>query len=1032
MTTEKGLLTSIVRFALENRFVVVLGVCVVGALGWRAATELPIDAVPDVTNVQVQILTSAPALGPAEVEQFITFPIESVMSGLPRLEQIRSVSRFGLSAITLVFEEGMDIYFARQLVGERLADARESIPEGFGSPEMGPISSGLGEIFQFELRGAGRSPEELRALLDWFVAPQLRRVPGVVEVNAFGGRLKTYDVEVNPVRMTALGISLAEVFEALERNNANAGGAYIERAGEQYLIRGEGLVSGIADLESIVLASGEGGTPIRVQHVARVRPSSMVRQGAVTRDGRPEVTTGIVMMLLGANSRDVVTRVKEKVGELQRSLPPGVEIDPFYDRTELIDRTIKTVATNLAEGGALVIIVLLLLLGSLRGGLIVASAIPLSMLAAFIGMRAMGVSANLMSLGAMDFGLLVDGSVVIVEHAMLMLAVRQATGDQVGKVVLEAASEVARPTTFAVGIIIIVYLPILSLTGIEGRMFRPMALTVIFAVLGSLVVALTVMPALAAFVFRKGVRDHETWLLRRLRPGYARLLGWTTARPRRTLAFGLAAFVASAAWLPFMGTEFIPTLDEGALAIQAFRLPSVSIEESIRATTRLEKVLKAQFKNEILTVVSKTGRAEIATDPMGVEISDIFIMLKPPGRWRYDSKDELVEAIDAVLRARVPGQVFSYSQPIELRFAELIAGVRSDIAIKIFGPDFDVLEETAARVVRVVSKIQGAADVKAEQSAGLPVLRIRVDRTRIARHGINVADVLDAVSAMGGRPVGELVEEGRRFVIQVRFEASARGDVESIRRIPIRAPSGQLVPLGDLAFLDIEDGPAQVSREAGQRKVTVEANVRGRDLGGFVAEAQERVRREAPLPPGYVLDWGGQFENLQAASARLAVAVPLSLFLIFAMLFLTFQSMRPAMVIFLNVPFAATGGIAALLVRGLPLSISAAVGFIALFGVAVLNGVVLVSHVRSLEASGMPTLEAAREGAASRLRPVLMTALVAALGFVPMAISTSAGAEVQRPLATVVIGGLLTSTLLTLLVVPATYALVTARRGVKP
>jgi len=1031
MSTDNGALRSIVRFGLENRFVVVLGVLTLGAFGWRAAVDLPIDAVPDVTNVQVQILTSAPALGPAEVEQFITFPVESVMSGLPRLEQIRSVSRFGLSAITLVFEEGTDVYFARQLVGERLADARESIPEGYGSPEMGPISSGLGEILQFEVRGEDHSAEELRALLDWFIAPQLRSVAGVVEVNAFGGRLKTYDVVVDPVRMTSLGISLEDLFEAIEKNNANAGGAYIERAGEQYLIRGEGLVGDVRDLESIVLSTGEGGTPIRVRHVAQVRPGHVVRQGAVTRDGRGEVTTGIVMMLLGASSRDVVTRVKAKIHELQRSLPPGVRVDVFYDRTELIDRTIRTVATNLVEGGALVVLVLLLLLGDVRGGLVVASAIPLSMLAAFIGMRAMGLSANLMSLGAMDFGLLVDGSVVIIEHAILLLAASKAVGEEVPRVVLQSTAEVARPTVFAVGIIVIVYFPILTLSGIEGRMFRPMALTVIFAILGSLVIALTVMPVLASLVFRRGVRDHETWLLRWLRPRYARLLAWTTDRPKRTLGLGLVAFVASAGFLPFMGAEFVPTLDEGALAIQSFRLPSVSLEESIRASTRLEQVLRREFRREIATVVSKTGRAEIATDPMGVEISDVILTLHPPDRWRFESKEALVEAIDRRLRAAVPGQVFSYSQPIELRFSELIAGVRSDVAIEVFGPDFETLEATAARIVKVVSKVRGAADVKAEQSAGLPVLRVKIDRVRIARHGLNVSDVLDAVSAMGGRPVGEIIEEGRRFGIQVRLSESARHDVDAIRRIPLRAPSGTLVPIGDVAAIVLEDGPAQVSREGGQRKVTVEVNVRGRDLAGFVQEAQQRVNREVRLPSGYVLDWGGQFENLEAATSRLAIAVPASLFLIFAMLYLTFQSPKPAVVIFLAVPFAATGGIASLLVRGMPLSISAAIGFIALFGVGVLNGVVLISHVRQLEARGMSTLEAARSGAASRLRPVLMTALVAALGFVPMALSTSAGAEVQRPLATVVIGGLLSSTFLTLLVLPATYCLF-ARAGAAP
>jgi cobalt-zinc-cadmium resistance protein CzcA len=1029
------MINRIVEFSIKNRFLVIFAVLLVGATGLRAAQRLPIDAVPDVTNVQVQVLTTSPALGPLEVEQFITFPVESVMGGLPHLEEIRSVSKFGLSAVTIVFEDGTDIYFARQLVAERLQDARESIPEAYGKPTMGPISSGLGEIYQFEVRGdpmcgdgepdtqACYTPMELRTILDWYVATQLRSVPGVVEVNTFGGELKTYEVQLEPARLTALDLSLGQVFEAIEKNNANAGGAYLARGGEQYLIRGEGLVQTLDDIRSIVVATRSDGAPIKVGDLGRVTTAPMVRQGAVTRDGRGEVVTGITMMLMGANSRQVSQDVRAKLAEIGATLPPGVTIETFYDRNELVDRTIRTVATNLIEGGVLVIVVLLLLLGNIRAGLLVASAIPLSMLGAFIAMRYFGVSGNLMSLGAIDFGLIVDGSVVMAENIARTLGERRSAGSEgvVGGVT-RAAREVARPVVFAVLIIMLVYIPVLTLEGVEGKMFRPMALTVVFALAASLLLALTWVPAMSVFVFRKGVSERVPWLVRKLGAAYEPGLRAAVAHPVRTVVIAGAVLAASIAAVPFLGAEFVPKLDEGAIAIQAVRLPSVSLEESVSATTRLEKVLLAEYPDEIETIVSKTGRPEIATDPMGVDVSDIFVMLHPRSHWtRASSKAELVSRMSETLEHQVPGQRFSFSQPIELRTNELISGVRSDVAISIYGEDLDELERIGDRVVGVIREVPGAADVKAEQVAGLPFLRVKIKRDRIARYGINAADVLDAVAAMGGRQVGEVFEGQRRFALQVRYAASARSRLETIRRIPISAPDGTLIPLGQLADLVFEDGPAQISRDRIQRRITVEVNVRGRDLAGFVSEARDRLADSKAVPPGYFVEWGGQFRNLEEATQRLLVVVPVTLSLIFLLLFMAYGSARPALIIYLNVPFAATGGVAALLVRGMPFSISAGVGFIALFGIAVLNGVVLISYVQNLQAKGMAATEAAIQGAMVRLRPVLMTALVASLGFVPMAIATSAGAEVQRPLATVVIGGLLTSTLLTLFVLPSVY-----------
>ncbi|ATB47980.1 efflux RND transporter permease subunit [Corallococcus macrosporus] len=1017
----------LIHFSIKNRLLIFLLTLVLVGFGLSALSKLPIDAVPDVTNVQVQVLTSSPGLGPVEVERFITVPVETAMSGLPDTEELRSVSKFGLSVVTIVFEEHVDIYFARQLIQERLAAAKEDIPEGYGSPEMGPISTGLGEIYQFEVRGEGRSAMELRTLLEWRISPRLRSVPGVVEVNAFGGELKTYEVQVDPARLTSYGLSLSQVFEALEQNNANAGGAYIARGPEQVLIRGEGLVESLDDLRDIVLSTSAQGVPVYVRDVADVAFAPRVRQGAVTRDGRGEVVTGIVMMLVGQNSREVVNAVKAEVERIRPSLPPGVTIDAFYDRTDLVRQTIQTVATNLIEGGVLVIVVLFVMLRNLRAGLLAATAIPLSMLCAFIGMRALGVSGNLMSLGAIDFGLIVDGALIIVENAVRHIAERshalgrELTPAERDDVVYHSAVEVRQAAAFGEVIIGVVYLPILALSGIEGKMFKPMALTVICALAGAFVLSLTFVPALASVLLPRKTRERESVVVQAARRLYEPALAWCLRKRAIVVSVAAGLLVASLATVPFLGAEFIPRLDEGAIAIQAWRVPSVSLEESVRQTGLIEKVLK-RFP-EVTTVVSRTGRAEIATDPMGVEISDIFVMLEPHDEWTTaEDREGLIARFNEALAKEVPGSLFSYSQPIELRVSELIAGVRSDVALKLHGEDLDVLKRTGDQLAAALSKVPGATDVKAEQVAGLPVARIRIDRRAIARYGINVRQVLDTVEAIGGKEVGTIVEGPRRFALQVRFAPGARTSVEQLEEIRVASPTGQLIPLSQLARVVVEEGPAQVSRENLQRRLTVEANVRGRDLQRFVSEAQDVIAREVKLPAGYWVDWGGQFENLQSASRRLAFVVPLTLLLIFVLLYVTFHAVRPALLIYLNIPFAITGGLLALLARGMPLSISAAVGFIALFGVAVLNGLVLVASIRKLRQEGRAPMQAAHDAAHLRLRPVLTTALVASLGFLPMAFSTGAGAEVQKPLATVVIGGLISSTLLTLLVLPTVYS----------
>ncbi len=1013
----------LLTLSLRYRFFTLVAIVMAVAAGLWSFAHLTIDAVPDLTPVQVQILTRAPALGPVEVEEFVTFPIEASLNGLPALRELRSVSRYGLSAVTAIFDDSTDIYRARQLVAERLARAVERIPTEYGRPIMGPLTTGLGEVYQFTLKGPGYSPMALRTMLEWDIGMKLRAVPGVVEVNIWGGEPQQFHVVVDPAKLLSLKLSLKQIVDALQRNNALAGGGYIEHRREQLLIRGEALATGVSDLARIVIAHGSGGVPIYIADVAEVKEASALRIGAATAMGDGETVIGMVQMLAGENAQRVVTQVKKRVREIQQTLPPGVVIEPYYDRTLFVSKVIRTVRNNLLEGGLLVIAVLFLFLGNLRAGLIVASAIPLSMLIAFTGMMQAGLSGNLMSLGAIDFGLLVDGSVVMVDNILRRLASSKGRQPEERLAeVLAAGREVLRPMTFAVGIIILVYVPILTLTGIEGKMFRPMASTVIMALAGSLLLAVTVTPLLSFWFARTGNGHEDTRLIRIMRRLYAPCLRWALARPVWPVAIAVGLFLLSLGLGARLGIEFVPRLDEGDLAVQVWRLPSVSLSESVATSLDIERVLR-RFP-EVTQVVTRTGSPEIATDVMGVEMSDVFVILTPQQEWRTaDTREALIGQFKQAIMEQVPGAGLSFTQPIEMRFNELIAGVRSDLAVKIFGPDLEVLRQQAERVAHALEQVQGAADVKVEQVAGLPLLRIIVNREEIARYGLTADEVLALVqTTRAGAVVGTVVQGPRRFELVVRLAEHASHDPAALGNLLIPTMHGELVPLSRVATIRVDSGPAQVSREHVQRRIVVECNIRGRDLGSFVSEAQRTVAQAVTLPTGYELMWGGQFEHLQEASQRLAVVVPMTLLLILGVLTVIFGTIRPALLIFLNVPLALSGGILALWARGLPLSMSAVIGFIALFGIAVLNGVVLVSHIRQLESEGRSTDQAVSEGAMDRLRPVLMTALVASLGFVPMALATSMGAEVQRPLATVVIGGLLSSTALTLLIIPAVYS----------
>lgn len=1032
----------LIQFAIEQRIIVLLAVLLMAGVGIASYQKLPIDAVPDITNVQVQINSAAPGFSPLETEQRITFPIETAMAGLPGLQQTRSLSRSGLSQVTVIFKDGTDLFFARQLVNERLQVAREQLPEGVEAV-MGPISTGLGEIFLWTVEaedgarkedGTPYTPTDLRVIQDWIIKPQLRNVQGVAEINTIGGFAKEYQIAPDPKRLAAYKLTLNDLVTALERNNANVGAGYIERSGEQLLIRAPGQLASIEDIANIVISSSDG-TPIRVRNVAQVQIGRELRTGAATENGR-EVVLGTVFMLIGENSRSVSQAVAKKLEEINRSLPEGVVAVTVYDRTNLVEKAIATVKKNLFEGALLVIVILFLFLGNIRAALITALVIPLSMLFTFTGMFSNKVSANLMSLGALDFGIIVDGAVVIVENAIRRLAHaqqhhgRMLTRSERLHEVFAAAKEARRALIFGQLIIMVVYLPIFALTGVAGKMFHPMAFTVVMALLGAMILSVTFVPAAIALFVTGKVKEEENLLVRSAKRGYAPVLDWVMGHRATTFAAAAAILLGSGVLASRMGSEFIPSLSEGDFAQQALRVPGTSLTQSVDMQQRLEKTLLAQVP-EIERVFARTGTAEIASDPMPPNISDSYVMLKPKAQWPDPGKSR--EALIADIQrasALVPGSAYELSQPIQLRFNELISGVRSDVAVKVFGDDMTVLNKTANEIATALQGLSGASEVKVEQTSGLPVLTINIDRDKAARFGLNVGDVQDTIAvAVGGRQAGTLYEGDRRFDMVVRLSDQLRTDIDGLSRllIPIPATAGTangqigFIALSEVASLDLVLGPNQVSRENGKRLVIVSANVRGRDIGSFVEEATALIGEKVKVPAGYWTTWGGQFEQLQEASQRLRVVVPVALLLVFGLLFMMFNNLKDGLLVFTGIPFALTGGIMALWLRDIPLSISAGVGFIALSGVAVLNGLVMIAFIRNLREEGRPLSTAIHEGALTRLRPVLMTALVASLGFIPMALATGTGAEVQRPLATVVIGGILSSTILTLLVLPALY-----------
>ena len=1017
------MLSRIIALSLRHRLAVILawaGIAIVGVLAFR---RLPIDAFPDTTPVQVQINTVAPALSPLEIERQATAPVEQAIGGLPGLEEVRSISRFGLSQVTVTFADGTNIWLARQVVAERLSTIE--LRSGIQRPQMGPVASGLGEIFHYLVTGDGATLSELRTAHDWIVRPQLRSVPGVAEVNAWGGEVRQFQVVVDPLELRKRGLSLHELVEAIERNNANVGGGTLDGSGESALVQGVGLVARPQDIEEIVVGA-EAGVPIRVRDVARVVDGHEIRRGAVTADGKGEVVLGLGFLLMGENSHEVTRALSLRLAEIEKSLPRNVHVEPVYERTDLVDHVLHTVRTNLFEGAILVVAVLFVFLGNLRAGLVVAAAIPLSMLFAFDLMTRAGIAGSLMSLGAIDFGLIVDSSVILVENCVRRLALRK-DGESHVDVVREAALEVRGPTMFGELIIMIVYVPILALVGIEGKLFRPMALTVIFALIGSMLLSLTLMPVLASLLLPRRAVHRENLLVRGLKHVYRPVLDFAL-RWRTAVVLSAAAAVAGAAWLATrLGSEFVPKLDEGTIVVNTVRLSGVSVDESVRYGTRIERALLDAFPDEIDRIWTRTGTAEIATDPMGLEVSDVFVTLKPREDWRKArTQTGLVAAMEKVT-SELPGMRAIYTQPIEMRVNEMVAGIRADVGVKVFGDDLDVLQEKAAEVRAVLEGIPGASDVTTEQVTGQPVVRVVVDREAIARHGIPANEVLAIVEALGGTRVGELQEGERRFPIAVRLDDRYRADETALASVLVVASNGDRIPLGTLARVERDEGAATVNREWGKRRIVVQANVRGRDIGTFVAEARREIDRRVALAPGSYIRFGGQFEHYERARNRLLLVVPAALGLIFVLLYFTYGRVPDALRVFTGVPFAAVGGVLALWLRGLPFSISAGVGFVALSGVSVLGDMVLVSTIRDQLRAGASLDAAVRQAAEQRLRPVLMTALVASLGFLPMAVNTGMGAEVQRPLATVVIGGIVSSTLLTLVVLPVLYVLLRRR-----
>jgi len=1050
------MINGILAFSIQNRWLVIMAAIAVAALGAWNFTRLPIDAVPDITNVQVQVNTVAPGYSPLEVEQRITFPIETAMGGLPKLDYTRSLSRYGLSQVTVVFKDGTNIYFARQLVNERIQQAKDKLPPGTET-SMGPVSTGLGEIYMYAVEarpgakgpdGAPYSATELRTIQDWIIRPQLRTVPGIVEVNTIGGYEKEFHVLPDPARLMAYRLTFRDVMSALVTHNANVGAGYIERNGEQYLVRTPGQVMTVPEIREIVMGS-HGGVPIRISDVAEVKEGTDLRTGAATLDGK-ETVIGTTMLLIGENSRTAAQRVAARLAEIAPSLPEGIVARAIYDRTRLVEATIWTVEKNLLEGALLVVVVLFLILGNFRAAFVTACVIPLSMLFTITGMVENRISANLMSLGAIDFGIIVDGAVIVVENCLRLLAEEQhrrgriLTRSERFATILAGAQEVIKPSLFGTLIIGVVYLPVLTLTGVEGKMFTPMAITVLMALAAAAILSMTLVPAAVALLVTGRVAEKENLFMRGSLWLYAPVL--EAAIRLRHMITGLAVLLVAVAGVAAsrMGGEFIPSLDEGDIALHAMRIPGTSLSQAVQMQETLEKAI-LEFP-EVKEVAAKIGTAEVATDPMPPNVADTFVMLKPRSEWPDPArpKADLVAAIEKRVE-QVPGNNYEFTQPIQMRFNELISGVRSDLGVKIFGDDLDTLLSVANKVQAVVQSVPGAADARTEQVSGLPVLTVRPDRTALARYGISLADLQEAVEiAIGGKEAGLIFEGDRRFDIVVRLPEHQRVDMAALAALPIPVPvpaagakengraalvqtgigtAAPYVPLSAVAAIESTPGPNQISRENGKRRVVVSANVRGRDLGSFVAEVQAKVAEQVKLPAGYWIGWGGQFEQLVAASQRLAIVVPVALLLIFVLLCMSLNSVADALLVFTGVPLALTGGVAALVLRDIPLSISAGVGFIALSGVAVLNGLVIISFIQRLRADGSSVGDAVREGAMKRLRPVLMTALVASLGFVPMAIATGAGAEVQRPLATVVIGGIVSSTILTLVVLPALYAL---------
>lgn len=1048
------MIDAILSFSIRQRWLVMIGVLLMAAFGAWNFTRLPIDAVPDITNVQVQINSSAPGYSPLEVEQRITFPIEIAMGGLPHLESTRSQSRYGLSQVTIIFKDGTDIYFARQLVNERIQQAKDQLPAGIETA-MGPISTGLGEIYLFTVEakpgarkagGGEYTPSDLRTIQDWIIKPQLRNVPGVIEVNTIGGFERQFQVLPDPAQLMAYKLNFRDVMTALAANNANVGAGYIERNGEQYLVRTPGQVANVEEIKEIVIGSHKG-VPIRIADVADVIEGKDLRTGAATINGK-ETVLGTAMLLIGENSRAVAQSVAAKLKEIGKSLPDGVIAHTVYDRTHLVEATVATVEKNLVEGALLVIVILFLILGNFKAAIATACVIPLAMLFTITGMVENKVSANLMSLGAIDFGIIIDGAVIIVENCLRLLAVEQhrlgrlLSRQERFETILAGSREVIGPSLFGTLIIAVVYLPILTLTGVEGKMFTPMALTVLMALTGAAILSMTFVPAAVALLVTGKVSEHENWFMRGARHIYTPLLR-ASIRNRVGVAAIAALFVVVCGIAATrMGFEFIPSLDEGDVALQAIRIPGTSLTQSLEMQAMLEKrLLKIP---EVKEAFARTGTAEVATDLMPPSTSDGYVMLKPRKEWPDPEKTKAAVVAEIQEAAEeIPGNVYEISQPIEMRFNELISGVRSDVGVKIFGDDLDLLVQSAAKVQAVLQNVQGAADVKTEQASGLPVLTVKLNRQALSRYGISVGDVQNLVEiAVGGKKSGQVFEGDRRFDIVVRLPERLRLDIEAIKALPVplppldnqtkatpavwnNSPLAQIryVPLSELAQIDVAPGPNQISREQGKRRIVVTANVRGRDLGSFVADAEQQIEAKVKLPAGYWIGWGGQFEQLVSATQRLTIVVPIALLLIFLLLFMSLGSMADALLVFSGVPLALTGGIIALLLRGIPLSISAGIGFIALSGVAVLNGLVIITFIERLRQEGHRLVDAVSEGALTRLRPVLMTALVASLGFVPMAIATGAGAEVQRPLATVVIGGIISSTILTLLVLPALYVL---------